>query len=103
MAKTFNHIRNGSILVLIGVILLLCMNDIVDWANFPWWLLIGLGAIFLWETIFYYKATKSIPQGRFITALILITVGICALLEFVNWWPLVLIAIGFYLIFVKRR
>jgi hypothetical protein len=92
----FPRITGGLILILLGVLFLLAQMNRISWAD--WWayFLVGLGGIFLLEFLISRLSTTS-PQartGRLIAGVVLIIIGGAYLIGFVEWWPLILIAIG---------
>jgi hypothetical protein len=101
-------LTGGLILILLGVLFLLTTTDYLSWSN--WWkfFLLGLGAIFILEGIIRLiipHADKDV-QGKLIGGLILSTIGAFFVFGLVNWWPLILIAVGIIVIvsgFFKSR
>jgi hypothetical protein len=95
--EPYPHITGGLILILLGVLFLLAQMRRISWAN--WWayFLVGLGGIFLFEAlvrVFSAEGRKGV-SGRFIAGLILAVIGGAQLVGLVEWWPLILIALGF--------
>ncbi|MGB7296593.1 MAG: hypothetical protein WBC70_13490 [Candidatus Aminicenantales bacterium] len=89
-------ITGGLILILLGTLFLLTEMDRISWAD--WWayFLVGLGGIFLLEALlrsFSAEARRGI-SGRVTAGLILAIIGGSYLIGFMEWWPLILIALG---------
>jgi hypothetical protein len=89
-------LTGGLILILLGVLFLLTEMDRISWADWWAWFLVGLGAIFLFEAAlraFSAEGRRGI-SGRLTAGLILAIIGGSYLIGFMEWWPLILIAIG---------
>jgi hypothetical protein len=89
-------ITGGLILILLGVLFLLTEMDRISWADWWAWFLVGLGGIFLLEAFiraFSAEGRRGI-SGRLTAGLILAIIGGSYLIGFMEWWPLILIAIG---------
>jgi hypothetical protein len=89
-------LTGGLILILLGVLFLLTEMDRISWAD--WWayFLVGLGGIFLLEALlraFSAEGRRGI-SGRLTAGLILVIIGGSYLIGFMEWWPLILIAVG---------
>jgi hypothetical protein len=86
----------GLVLVLLGILLFLWTQGILDGG--VWWqyFLIGLGGIFLLDGLIHYwhPAYHSRGAGRFIPGIILVLVGTAILVGFSEWWPLILVGVG---------
>jgi hypothetical protein len=93
----FHGLFPGMILILIGVFVMLDQFGIVT--GDTWWqsFLIGLGSIFIISGLLRYRNTdyRWTSCGKFTTGSILIALGALFLLGISQWWPLVLIAVGF--------
>ena len=92
-----SKITGGLILILLGVLFLFTEMDRISWAD--WWayFLVGLGGIFLLEALyrsFSVEGRRGIG-GRIVAGLILAVIGGSRLIGFEEWWPLILIAVGF--------
>ncbi|HUU37777.1 MAG TPA: hypothetical protein VMW46_06180 [Candidatus Desulfaltia sp.] len=89
-------ITGGLILILLGVLFLLTEMDRISWAD--WWayFLVGLGGIFLIEALLRASSAEGRRGlgGRLIAGLILVIIGSAHLIGFMEWWPLILIAVG---------
>jgi hypothetical protein len=98
--NAFPRLTGGLILILLGVLFLLAQMDRISWAD--WWayFLVGLGGIFILEFLvsFFSAAYRSTQTGRLIAGLVLIIIGGAHLIGFLDWWPLILIAIGVILL-----
>jgi hypothetical protein len=98
----------GLLLILLGV-LLYAQNQ--HWVGADvWWkyFMIGLGAIFIIDSLVHYAvpSARYFIFGRFIAGVVLISIGFLFLYGSVQWWPLILIAVGIaFLInsFFRRR
>jgi hypothetical protein len=88
------RLTGGLILILLGVLFLLAQMGRISWMD--WWayFLVGLGGIFILEGILRSFTETHHRAGRFIAGLILIIIGGAHLIGFVEWWPLILIAVG---------
>ena len=91
----------GLILILLGVLFLMAQQDYISWNN--WWayFLVGLGAIFILESLI--RITRAEPSGRYTGKLIggavLLVIGAANAFGMVSWWPLILILVGVFLLF----
>ena len=92
----FPRLTGGLILILLGVLFLLAQMDRISWAN--WWayFLVGLGAIFILEFLIscFSAAYRTTQTGKLIAGLVLVIIGGAHLIGFLEWWPLILIAVG---------
>ena len=84
------------ILLLLGVLLTLAVQERIPWDE--WWkyFLIGIGVIFLIEVLVRYTkpAYRRPVFGKFIAGLILICIGVAFIGGFGNWWPLIIVAVA---------
>ncbi len=95
-------IFSGLIVILVGVLFLLVTQDYLRWGD--WWayLLAGIGIIFVIEVI----VRQTRPQyrcpiaGKLIGGLVLIAVGAGHIYGLRHWWPLVIIVVGFVIMFI---
>lgn len=92
----FPRITGALILILLGVLFLLAEMDRISWAD--WWayFLVGLGGIFLLEALIrgFSVSERKVIGGRLVAGFVLIIVGGAHLIGFMEWWPLILIAVG---------
>jgi hypothetical protein len=94
-------ITGGLIVVWLGVVFLLSNMGFLYWHN--WWayFILGIGVIFILESII----RSAIPKyrcgvaGKLIGGIILVTVGGIFIYGARDWWPLIIIAIGLFIIF----
>ena len=86
----------GLILILLGILLFLATQGSLPWDIWWQYLLIGLGAVFIFDGLAHYlnPSYRDTAFGRFIPGVILLFVGIAFVYGFGRWWPLVLIAAG---------
>ncbi len=89
-------ITGGLILIWLGVLFLLTEMDRISWAD--WWayFLVGLGGVFLFEALlraFSAEGRRGL-SGRLTAGLVLAIIGGSYLVGFMDWWPLILIAVG---------
>ncbi len=93
-------ITSGLILILLGVLFLLITLDFLSWSDLAAYFLLGLGIIFLVES--FSRPTKSPsgkpPLGKILVGVILVVIGASNIFDYFSWWPLILIAIGLYLL-----
>jgi hypothetical protein len=92
----FSRIFGGLVLILLGALFLLANLHRILWEE--WWayFVLGLGCIFLLETLVRALADRANPwpRGKLIAGAVLFAVGAGYLYGLVTWWPVVLIAIG---------
>ncbi|MFB0518954.1 MAG: hypothetical protein ACETWC_06700 [Acidobacteriota bacterium] len=95
-------IFSGLIVILLGVLFLLVTQDYLRWGD--WWayLLVGIGIIFVIEVIVRQtRAQYRCPiAGKLIGGLVLIAVGAGHIYGLRHWWPLVIIVVGFVIMFM---
>jgi hypothetical protein len=98
--RSHSGITGGLILILLGVLFLLTEMGRIGWAD--WWayFLVGLGGIFLLEAAIQAPSAEGRKRisGRITAGLILVIIGGAHLIGFMEWWPLVLIAVGVVLV-----
>jgi len=98
-------ITGGLILILLGVLFLLSTMDYIPWGD--WWayFLLGLGVIFILEVIIRSssRSYRQHSKGKLIGGVVLIVIGGANIYGMVNWWPLILIAVGIIIIFSSLR
>jgi len=89
-------LTGGLILILLGALFLLAEMDKISWADWWAWFLVGLGGIFLLEALLRASSAegRSRISGRLTAGLILVIIGGAHLIGFMEWWPLILIAVG---------
>jgi hypothetical protein len=89
-------LTGGLILILLGVLFLLTEMDVISWADWWAWFLLGLGGIFLLEALLQAVSAESRRgiRGRLTAGFILMIIGGAHLIGFGAWWPLILIAVG---------
>jgi len=89
-------LTGGLILILLGALFLLAEMDKISWADWWAWFLVGLGGIFLLEALLRASSAegRSRISGRLTAGLILAIIGGAHLIGFMEWWPLILIAVG---------
>jgi hypothetical protein len=94
--RGISGIGAGVFLLLLGILLFLANQGILAWDK--WWqfLIIGLGIIFLVDSLVRYQkdSAREVRIGELIAAIILIGVGIAFLVGNATWWPLVIILVG---------
>ena len=99
---SLSAVFSGLIVILVGVLFLLVTQDYLRWGD--WWayLLTGIGIIFVIEVI----VRQTLPQyrcpiaGRLIAGLVLIAVGAGHIYGLRHWWPLIVIVVGFVIMFM---
>lgn len=86
----------GMVLILLGIVFFLSAQGWLPWGDWWQYFLIGLGLIFLAESLMRYSGNTSMrPRfGRVIAGLVLILIGLVFLMGIGNWWPLILIVVG---------
>jgi len=102
--KPFSGITGGLTLILLGVIFLLANMKYVPWGE--WWayFLLGLGAILIIDAFIRSTTRKYRKQKKYklIGGIILVIIGSSRIFGLGTWWPLILIVLGFYLIFSSK-
>ncbi len=90
----------GLVLILLGIVLFLSSQGWLPWGD--WWqfFLIGLGIVFLIESLVRYSnpAYRRPRFGRVIAGLVLIFVGAAFIFGIGRWWPLILIIVGLLIV-----
>jgi len=98
-------IFSGLIVILVGILLFLAAQDYLFWGD--WWayLLVGLGVIFLIEIIVRQTRPeyRRPVMGKLIAALVLIAIGSGHIYGLEHWWPLIIIVVGFVILFFGFR
>jgi asparagine N-glycosylation enzyme membrane subunit Stt3 len=98
----FSAIFAGLFLIMLGGLLFLASQGIISWDK--WWqlFLIGLGVILLIDVFIRYLQDRSIgfQAGRVIAGLVLIIIGTAFFLSAVNWWALIIVAVGVVILIV---
>ena len=95
----------GAIMIFIGIVFLLVQSNIIDLTTM--WPIIpsGIGALLILNGLSKYRESGSLDRsiGFFIggSCMIFFTAGIS--LNFVQWWPILIIGIGLFIIFRGRR
>jgi PAS domain S-box-containing protein len=91
----------GLLLILLGILFFVRGRA---WLNdTAWWqaLVIGLGVIFLIDTVVHYvnPSSRSYSFSRLIPGVILLFIGLAWIYGFNQWWPIALVATGVALFF----
>jgi PAS domain S-box-containing protein len=91
----------GLLLILLGILFFIKgRNWLTDTG---WWqtLVIGLGVIFLIDTVVHYinPSSRSYSFSRLIPGVILLFIGLAWIYGFNQWWPIALVATGVALFF----
>lgn len=97
--SALSDIFGGLIVLAIGLSFFLAANNVIPWDK--WWayLVTFLGVIFVIEAIIRMAKLKDpLIWGRFITGIILLSIGFAFVLSLKNWWPLILIVVGLLII-----
>ena len=86
----------GLLLILVGVLFFINQEQGNSWDGLWQYLLIGLGGIFLIDGLAhsFYPTFHFNGLGRFVPGIILVLVGLAFLLNFSQWWPVILIGVG---------
>lgn len=91
----------GLIVIAVGVLFLLASQDKIAWED--WWayFLLVLGGIFLFEVLLrsVMPAYRRPVFGRLIAGMVLIAIGASNIYGLVSWWPLIIIGVGFIILF----
>lgn len=98
----------GLILIVVGSLLFLTVQNVLSWGTWWQYLLIGLGVVFLIDGLAHYvnPRLREIGFGRFIPGIILLFVGLAFVFGFSRWWPLAIIAAGIIVlltVIVRRK
>lgn len=90
----------GAIVILAGVLIFADRQYYLDGGWF-WWLLAGVGVIFLIEAIVRYAMPeyRRPVGGKLAAAVILLAIGASNIYGLEDWWPLLLIVAGVVIIF----
>jgi chromate transport protein ChrA len=94
-----SDIFGGLIVLVVGLSFFLAANNIISWDK--WWayLLTFLGVIFVLDAVIRnLKLKDRLIGGRFITGIILFSIGLAFAVSLKNWWPLILIVVGLLII-----
>ena len=91
----------GLVLILWAVLLIITNQKLITADDIWKYLLIGIGAIFIFQTVFNYfsSSARSASLNRLIPGFILLFVGFGFLSNFSAVWPVALIAAGLSVIF----
>ena len=94
----------GAIIILAGVLLFLDHQYYLEDGWF-WWLLAGIGVIFLIEAIIRYTVTEYHRPvgGKLIAAGVLLALGGSHIYFLEEWWPLLLIITGILIVYFGIR
>lgn len=86
----------GLIVIMLGISLFFATRGFVGWEK--WWayFLLGVGCIFLVESLVRYRvpAYRRPIFGKVFAGLILICIGAANAYGIREWWPLLIIAVG---------
>jgi hypothetical protein len=90
----------GSIVILAGVLLFIDHQYYLEGGWF-WWLLAGIGVIFLIEAMIRYAMPEFRRPigGKLVAAVILLALGASNIYGLEDWWPLLIIFAGVVIIF----
>jgi hypothetical protein len=93
--RPFRHMFSGLVLILLGVLFLLDQQGILTGSQWWQWFLVGLGGIFVINSIVYYRSPfRWRAYGKLIAGIILITIGVLFLAGASHWWPIALLVAG---------
>jgi PAS domain S-box-containing protein len=91
----------GLLLILLGLLFFARGRDWIT--DTSWWqaLVIGLGIVFIIDTIVHYvnPSSRSYSFSRLIPGVILLFIGLAWIYGFNQWWPIALVATGVALFF----
>jgi cation transport ATPase len=91
----------GLIVIAVGVLFLLASQETIDWDD--WWayLLLTIGAIFIFEVVLrsIMPAYRKPISGRLIAGIILLAIGAANIYSVASWWPLIIIGGGVFILF----
>ena len=91
----------GLLFILLGILFFASQLNLLSGGT--WWeaLVIGLGLIFLIDSIVHYwtPSARSYTLGRLIPGLIFLFIGLAFFFDFSRWWPLALVATGVAIFF----
>lgn len=86
----------GLTVIGVGIILLLAVQNYIDWED--WWayMLIIIGCVFIIEALVRYAmpAYRRPIFGRLLIGLVLMAIGASSVYGFGRWWPLIVVFIG---------
>lgn len=86
----------GCILLILGVLVILADQRILDWDELWMYLLLGIGVVLLGESIFQLikGGTWGIKMRTIVPGLILTGISIVYIAGSDHWWPVVIIVVG---------
>jgi hypothetical protein len=91
----------GLIVIAVGVLFLLASQDKIEWDD--WWayFLMALGGIFIFEVLIrsIMPAYRRPVFGKLIAGVVLISIGAFNIFGLATWWPLIIIAVGVFILF----
>jgi hypothetical protein len=93
--RSLSRVMGGLILLVLGTLLLLANQGVLDWGGWWQYFLIGLGGVFIIDwAIRYLTGERTIFSGKLIAGIILIGVGAIFLTGVSVFWPVILIVVG---------
>lgn len=97
----FGRVVFGLIVIAVGVLFLFSSQGKIAWED--WWayFLMALGGIFLFEVLVrsIMPAHRRPVFGKLIAGLVLIAIGASNIYGLGEWWPLIIIGVGVFILF----
>jgi cation transport ATPase len=91
----------GLIVIAVGVLFLFASQDKISWDD--WWayFLLALGGIFILEVLIrsIMPAYRRPVFGKLIAGVVLIAIGASNIYGLGEWWPLIIIGVGVFILF----
>lgn len=89
-------IVGGLILVLLGVTFFLAQAGVLAWRHWWGYFLLGIGAVLLVLAVLRFGTTtyRGPATAPLVGGLVLVFIGVAAIAEIAEWWPLAIIGLG---------
>ena len=88
-------IFSGLFWVIVGIVLLLWAQDLATWDEALSYFLLGLGGVFLLDTVSrYIQGPRTFMTFRITISLLFLSSGLAVLIGISSWWPLIPILFG---------
>ena len=97
-------IMGALIVIILGILLFLANQGIIEWDN--WWkyFVTGIGLVLLIAgAIDYFRGNDRSLSGRIIAGIVLVGIGLTFLLEEFSFWPVIIIVVGLLMLLAAFR